>query len=964
MRNFLLGAKPRWVHLASHIRRGLVGYWKRSRRRGGAVVPDHNLRSNRMAIERGGGVMRECLVSPLVSRVTDTGRWQRDLIDADDPALCGGKAAGLARLLNAGFPVPSGICLTTDFSRAALAQTDVPARVAALVDGCRLDAQSRRERLAELRQIVETVPLPADVVDVIEDGVKSLRTRWDGMLAVRSSAVLEDQPAASHAGIHVTFIGHYDFNTVVGRVKACWASLWSERAWAYRERVRIRHADAAMAVVLQRFVAGGRAGVAFSADPMTGDTTTVVIEAAWGSGEAVVGGTVIPEHYRVGIGEDRSTFVVSEPASTGRPVLTGAEARTLAQLVKRVERALGAAADVEWTYDGHTFWIVQARAIGHRGRRDRTLWTRANLKEVFPDQPSPLALSYLPVALNGMFREYHAAQGYELPADASLVGVFNGRPYLNLSLMNHMTVVRGGKPEIVTRLFGGAPPPESSDSSASPSASSSALRVGQVARLARELLATVFLTPRRAQRLFRKIRRQARGYAAIPLEQLDDAAVNAHLARFARDLVHPSTLRRLHEIVSAQSRAYMILERLLGAWVPSKADRLLTQLMTGLGTLPNARLTYRLMALSAVAHTEPRVEGFLSRATDSRALQQYRSTLAGTRFLADLDHLLREFGHRGPFESDVMSPRFVEDPEPLLRIVYAYLRSPTLESPDRHEAERQRIRQAARDEARCALRAGRSWPTFVLQWGLLSIVCAALQRLLAQRDENRHVTKLLVAHLRRLALEIGRRAQRAGRLATAADIFFVSWEELPAVLADVDRDWRSVVSERRQERLRDALVPAPDLLGGEEPAEDDASRSSERHELRQGLGVSPGTVVGTVKIATSAADLHTLGGEIVVMPAIEPSLASIFPIVGGLVAEMGGILSHVAILAREYGLPAVVNVKNATRSLRDGDRIELNGTTGRIRVLGRRLGADNGVSAVAEDHRGNDQADQRARDHV
>src|SRR5262249_2812619 len=163
---------------------------------------------------------------------------------------------------------------------------------------------------------------------------------------------------------------------------------------------------------------------------------------------------------------------------------------------KRVERALGAAADVEWTYDGHTFWIVQARAIGRRGRRDQTLWTRANLKEVFPDQPSPLALSYLPVALNGMFREYHARQGYELPAAASLLGWLTSPPFLIPPLLNRMRGRRGANPKIPTRLFGGAPPPETSDSSASPSA----LGLGQVARLARELFATVFLTPRRAQR--------------------------------------------------------------------------------------------------------------------------------------------------------------------------------------------------------------------------------------------------------------------------------------------------------------------------------------------------------------------------------------------------------------------------------------------------------------------------------
>src|SRR5262249_11798915 len=188
--------------------------------------------------------------------------------------------------------------------------------------------------------------------------------------------------------------------------------------------------------------------------------------------------------------------------------------------------------------------------------------------------------------------------------------------------------------------------------------------------------------------------------------------------------------------------------------------------------------------------------------------------------------------------------------------------------------------------------------------------------------------------------------------------------ELPTVLGDPDRDWRAVVGERRQERIRDALVAAPDLLRGDEAAEDDVLAPSSEDDLQLGLGVSPGTVVGTVKIVRSPVDLRSLGGGgMVVMPEVEPSLASIFPVVGGLVAEIGGVLSHVAILAREYGLPAVVNVKGATRSLHDGDRVELNGTTGRVRVL-RRRGAHDGGAAVAKNHRGNHQSDERAREHV
>src|SRR5687768_4199183 len=314
-------------------------------------------------------------------------RWVLGLSEAIDRAVCGGKAVGLATLRRAGVPVPDGICLTTDFCRAALREIDVAARVDELASAPHMDPQQRRDRLAEIRRLVETASLPAEMIDVIQGVVTTMRARGGGRLAVRSSAVHEDRAGASHAGMHVTFIGPYTAAALAARVQGCWASLWSERAWAYREHFAIPHTEAAMAVVVQRFVAGGRAGIAFSADPMTAHSRAVVIEAAWGTGEAVVAGTVTPEHYRLTAGKETLTLTRSHTSSL-QPVLTDGEIRTLGRLVARVERVLGVPADVEWTFDGSTFWVVQGRPIRRGVRHDTTLWTRANLKEVFPDQPS------------------------------------------------------------------------------------------------------------------------------------------------------------------------------------------------------------------------------------------------------------------------------------------------------------------------------------------------------------------------------------------------------------------------------------------------------------------------------------------------------------------------------------------------------------------------------------------------
>ena len=889
-------------------------------------------------------------------------RWILDIVDAISPARCGGKATGLGRLQRAGFAVPPAICPTTDFYRHWLQVSEAGSALSALLVEARAGlGPVREDLLARMRDCGEKASLPAELAAALHEGLA--RLGGQGPLAVRSSAPYEDDADASHAGIHASFIvPGQDTEAVVAAVRRCWASLWTAPAWAYRERRGIAHDEAAMAVVVQRFVPADRSGVAFSVDPLTHDPATVVIDAGWGIGAALVAGKLTPDEYRVTL-DDGAPRVRRRPgrqdemtvwrdgleATTpvpqtwrARPVLGDAEAVELARLTKAVERALQVPIDIEWASDGATFWAVQARPITtleHPGPTTR--WTRANLKEIFPELPSPLALSYLAATMTRMFTAYHSAHGYAVAPGTQFVSVFRGRPYLNLSLMEHTTRVRGGDPAIVGRLFGGVEVTQPS------AAGRPALGgIGARIRLAREMLATFSRTPARGRRLFRTLRRRAAGLRALELARLDDRALTAHLERFQEEMLRERTLRRLNEVVSAQSRAYMVLERLLEAWLPGDTQALVKQLMTGLGTLPNARMTYRLMALGALAAGEPRARAFFTAELDDDAVRHHRSVLAGTRTLTALDGFLGEFGHRGPYESDVMSPRFDDDPTPVLRLIQLYVRAGAREDPVRHAAERRRVREAARGHVREELRHDRSRIGFATRWIVFSLVGNALQRLLALRDECRHVTTMLVAHLRRVTLEIGRRAAHAGVLASPDDAFFVARGELPRVLVEPHRDWRGLVLQRRRERERHAGLEAPDLLapdaaleaplaGSDDPSGDDLV----------GFGVSPGVVAGTVRVLRSLEGVGRLAGEIIVFPTIEPTLTPLFPLVGGMIAELGGLLSHAAILAREYGLPAVVNVRDATRRLRDGDRVEIDGTTGRVRVLERRAAAGPASSA-------------------
>ncbi|TLY36900.1 MAG: hypothetical protein E6K60_06235 [Nitrospirae bacterium] len=910
--------------------------------------------------------------------------WVVDLREAVDVSLCGGKAAKLAQLLRASYRVPQGFCLTMEFYRECLdgvsAKLEATARRMASpdeIDRRDGDQNETSNLLAMTRRQVESVPVPPDMGEAVSKALDRLRTARSGQmipLVVRSSAIDEDQADAAHAGIYETFVGiRDDPSEVLAKTKACWGALWTEEAWAYRRSTGLVEGEMGMAVVVQPLIAAKCAGVAFSVDPISGDERTSIINAAWGHGGAVVDGTVVPTEYiirwqgrgtdvaprlhsrqegtqqEMTVWRDSRLMQVPVPESTlERPVLTESQALNIARIVKDIENTLGFPADVEWAFDEEdNFWVTQARPISALGGRpkhektDSTLWTRANLKEILPEQPSPLALSSVSVFVDRMFRSYHKSQGYQLPDDARYVKVFHGRPYLNLSLMQQMVAARGGDPSMLPRIIGGT---EDNSQTGRTPIDRKVHSKWQLLRVGGELLSTIVWTPLKARWVFGLIRKKVARFDRAQLEALSDQALRAHMERFQATMGREDVLRAIQDVTASETRAYVVLERLLAAWMPGHPPSLLTRLVTGIGTLPNARMSYRLMALGVAAREEPEVCSFFSQDLHHVAWN-FRHALVGTRFLEAFEKFLNEFGHRTQFESDAMSARFAEDPTPLLRIVQSYVRARSVEDPRRHERARQHLRQQAEQDVCQALTQGRSRFAFLLCWWAFSTMYAALQRLLALRDENRDVTTLLSAHLRRVALEIGKRAVHRNALATQEDIFMLTWNELPLILDDAKApsDWRRVVQARRHARERDADRHAPDLLrvGPSEEAlpEDNAEAKDHPERCRgklslYGVGVSSGTVTGRIKVVRSEREVPQLdGSEILVVGVMDPALTPLFPLLRGMIAEMGGLLSHASILAREYGLPAVVNVHDARNRLHDGDKVELNGSTGTICVL-------------------------------
>jgi phosphohistidine swiveling domain-containing protein len=868
-----------------------------------------------------------------------------------EPALVGGKAAGLGRLIRAGFRVPPGVCLTATAYRHALQAGGFDVRRgwerARLASG-----PAQALLLEECRRRIMDQPLPPELLDDLSRQLPPVGAPEGAFWAVRSSCTAEDAEHASFGGLFRTSLGVRREN-LPAAIRHCWASMWTLPAWAYGARADTgwgQGADPpAMAVVLQPLVAARSAGVGYSRHPVTGHSTHVVINAVHGLAEPLVAGEVTPDHYVVecplepvsarlierviaektlsrGVGP---TGLRDEPLTgslRGAPVLNDQEAIAVARLIKQVEQAMGAPVDVEWASDPGGLWLLQARPVLQGGGPApltvaSCTWSRANFRETLPDVPSPLAVALLEEFMEACILVHYREVGCRIPRGLASVRVLNGRPYINVTLMQWLMAQLGGDPSEVTDLMGGEPVP--SVPGAGRLSWRRLMRAGILIR--RKLLQA----SKRAPAWFAELRRLGKAQAGPELEGLTE----------------PELLRRLLELdeglragdltfalVGRVSQAFMALrfalEKRLGArWRP-----LLNAATRGTGAIISAKQIAWLIELAERARTEPAARDFLLE--HPWQPEAFRSCLAGTAFLRDLDDFLAEYGHRAIGESDPMVPRFAERPEYVLGIVRGHLQAGSFRCGEAAGEEQARARDASLAEIRKAL----AWrlPAWLWFRWWHDVLCRAQ----ALREANRHALMHYLAGVRRLLLELGRKLATRGWLETPEDVFFLLPDEIRALVAELaggpSRDWRMLVAGRREDMARHVEETAPEVVRpGRSPGPSEVARDgADTPGTLTGLPISGGYAEGPVRLIRSPEALARVrGGDVLVIPAIDPGMAPLMGLASALVIEMGGMLSHGAIIAREYGIPAVANVREATRLLKDGERVAVDAVRGEVRRL-------------------------------
>ena len=857
----------------------------------------------------------------------------------------GGKARSLAALARAGFPVPAAYAMPgwvgDSFFSSVLEIEDRPRALlrAPHVSDARL--QSIAERVRE-------ATLPQDVVRSVSDALLAMTDEGATGFAVRSSAMHEDQEGASAAGMHSTLLNLMREDEVFEAIKACWASLFRPRVLSYL-RALGEDVPVSVGVVIQAMVPSEVSGVLFTANPLTGDAGEVVINAAYGLGSSVVDGRVTPDTYRVDkatgqlrdqIIGDKAQQTVLEPtggvrevsvpvAQRERPALSEQQLLHLSDLATRVENHFGDARDVEWGITEQQVYVLQARPVvvpstrNRRGsRRDRPwdrrkiVWSNANVGEALPGVATPFTWSVLSQFSDLGFRRAFGAMGCTVPRDAELVGDFRGRIYINLTEFSSiMSQIPWIHPSTLVRLGGGQYASELDEVVAERSSTGFFLRLPQtVSRYARE-----------------NFRLQSR------IDEFETYFSDERLRIHGIDprLLEPSGLDRmlgdvehlLDETGSILLTAYanlltavLALTGVLRTFAQGEGSGFYRDLLSGLQDVASARPGLLLRQIARTAREEPEV------AEQLRDAELSALTVAGLpagRTREALRRFLEDYGYRGIREAEIAAPRWSEDPTLMFAALRSHLGSTT--DVDDRDRDLQRARQEAEDKLRKSV----PFPLRPSVTKLLEVV----QRFTRMREHLRgHVVEVL-GMFRRIALEASRRIEAREPEAGPDAAFFLTLTEVRRVLYDENERVAMRVQRRRLEYERNQALPEPPTtFVGFPPA--DAGVASTSKRLR-GLAASRGVAEGRVRIlrdSSQAANFEP--GEVLVVAAADTGWAPLFLAASGVVTELGGPLSHAAIILREYGVPAVVNVMNVTRSLRDGDLVRIDGDAGTVEILG------------------------------
>ena len=915
------------------------------------------------------------------------GRYTASLseIDLADLGLAGGKGANLGHLIQAGFPVPPGFCVLARAYDIVVENPGLKDRITQVLPNVDFSNSTDVEMAAVMiAEAIVSIPLPGSMLNEISFAYRELidNNEGSGLVAVRSSVGTRDLSVISFPGQMDTYHNLRSEEEVIAKIRECWASAFGYRALVSRHARGIPHFDVFVAPIVQLMVAPESAGVIFTVNPLNGRRDQMVINSCWGLGEGVVSGKVECDHFVVDaasgeileerIGDKRYKIVLDADKGMGNlEVPLEAEEREGSSLSERrigevvetaraIEGYYGSPQDIEWAFSGDELFVLQTRRItglqeeaGDKGppppmgggaggqpspygveewvcefdtavdpRYD--LYTLSNISEVLPGVLTPLSMSDINALDYGFVKansDFGLMKGIEPASEMTFLGLFYGRAHLNLSVVREMIAKAPGG---TTHELDRRSPEESGLEEVKwrPTLENIRTLPGIVLGLlrgAQQAPSAVAELSRENDRLLAKARQldlESSPYEPI-MEWLSGSRV------FVRRVMAE------HIVVSELASNYFeFLCKLTSKWLGDKGRTLASSLVTGLQTLESARPNIHIWDLSRqVKASEVLREIFVG-----TPLQEILGRLESEpspqarEFLVSLRAFLDDFGYRGIFESEAMLPCWEEDPSYVFSMIVNYLDADPSCDPREHATRQERERA---DSTRLAL--GRLKPA---QRPLLRYFIKQSQDFIYMREFMKAVLVKLLAQGKLVYHAFNPRFVAEGITAAPDDLFFLTRDEIRALALGQGSDIpvAELVARRRREYERNLTVVLPEHTKGR-PRPLSPEELEARHDIKvlNGIPVSPGRVTGKARVITDPRRNSQIEpGEILVAPVTDAAWTPLFVTAAAIVVDVGGPLSHGSIVAREYGIPGVLNVGSATLLVETGQVITVDGDRGMV----------------------------------
>ncbi|MBO9129392.1 phosphoenolpyruvate synthase [Bacillus sp. 165] len=862
-------------------------------------------------------------------------------IDRSSLSVVGGKGANLGELSKAGFPVPGGFCITTDAYKEFVAAS--PEMNSMLDELNTLDPND----LQYLRKLGQRIRTHLQQLQFSSQLRREVIRAWESVgkehaYAVRSSATAEDLPTASFAGQQDTYLNIKGEKALLQHIQQCWASLFTDRAISYRAKNKFDHRHVYLSVVVQRMVNPEFSGIMFTADPVTGNRQVVSIDASFGLGEALVSGIVSADLYKVKNGDiteknisEKKLAIFSLPEGgtvkqdlpseqQTMQALTDSQIISLAELGKRIEAHFQSPQDIEFCIENGEMFIVQSRPITSLyplldlPQEPLRVMISVGHLQVMTDAIKPLGLS----VLRKLFR-----------GGGTVLREGGGRLFLDLSDVLHHKI---GK-RIVPKVIGNAEDTISralEEIAKRPEFYNAPSKPGAIKAL------IAFIRP-----ILKEGLRHLRKYdPAVAKKQVELFMENKRkqvqqdmrrlqgTERLERMQYHFDTLglevfQHIIPKMVAFILSSVLLKKALVRWLGD--DKEFYQLNKSLPGNVTSEMGLMIGDLADIVRDLPEVEQYLKHATDSTFYQGLANVSGGEMFLQAFDLFIAQYGMRCPGEIDITKPRWREAPMQLIPAILGHMRSV------KENEHREKFAQGEREAHEAAERILYQVRYNPIKKKLLKRLITVFRGLGGLREHHKYLFICALDECKKVIMDEAEELVKKGVFEQAEDVYFLTLDELISLVQGTytENVTQSVIQRKEQYGYYQTLQP-PRVVTSEGESITGAPRKGKFPEgAFIGSPVSAGVMEGIARVILSPEKAHLNKGEILVAPHTDPGWTPLFQSARALVTEVGGLMTHGSVVAREYGIPAVVGVDGATERIKDGQMIRVDGNQGFVEII-------------------------------